>query len=234
MSSKFRYFLIPILLILLSFASTPLSVAQSSLPEVKQLNESKELPFEVPRNPMVLPATARIETTKGPFVIKLYRTQTPISVTNFVHLAKKGFYDGVAFHYFAPGFVIQGGDPSGTKKGGPGWTLPPELRSEVKHKRGALGWARLHAQVNPSRRSNGSQFYITLRAAPDLDGFYTVFAQVVRGMKTVELLRKGDRILAIRFPRERRQGNPPLSEDPAANDTFSIKQAPKAVDSSSP
>lgn len=227
MSFKNTHPLFHILLLVIVCIYPCLAIAQSSLAETEQVNKSKEFPFSVPRNPLVLPATARIETTKGPFIIKLYRAQTPISVSNFVHLAKKGYYDGVAFHYFSPGFVIQGGDPSGTKKGGPGWTLPPELRDEVKHKRGSLGWARLHAQVNPSRRSNGSQFYITLRDAPDLDGFYTVFAQVVRGMKTVELLRKGDRILKIRFPREQEE-TPPINN---TGDSFSI---PKGEETTEP
>lgn len=185
-----------------------------------------ELPFEIPRSPFSLPETALVETTKGSFVIKFYRSQAPISVANFVYLAKKGFYDGVSFHRFVEGFMIQGGDPSGTAKGGPGWTLPPELRDEVKHKKGSLGWARLHADVNPLRRSNGSQFYIVLRDAPDLDGFYTVFAQIVRGYKNAEALRRGDRIIRIRFPRRRRTS--PSITNSKQTDSFAIdrKQSP--------
>jgi len=187
----------------------------------KVLEEKKDtLPFKIPKNLRSLPETARIETTKGFFVIKFYRREAPISVANFAHLANKGFYDGVSFHRLVPGFMIQGGDPTGTAKGGPGWTLPPELGGRARHNKGALGWARLHAKVNPLRRSNGSQFYITLRDAPDLDGFYTVFAQVVRGYKTVELLRKGDRILNIDFSRRKKKANKSSTKE----DSFAINQ----------
>lgn len=158
--------------------------------------ESK-LPFKVPSSYKALPEAAQIVTTKGSLLIKFYRQETPISVANFEHLVKKKILENTTFHRLTPGFAIQGGDPTKTGKGGPGWQLPPEFSNKIKHKFGTLGWASLPAEVNPERLSNGSQFYIMLRDAPDLDRYYTAFAQVVRGFKTLEKLRKDDKILEI-------------------------------------
>ncbi len=164
--------------------------------------ELKQLPFAVPDDPNKLPDTALVITTKGPFEVKLFRNRTPISIANFQHLGKKGIYEGVAFHRYIPNFVIQGGDPTGTTRGGPGWSLPQEIDPDVSHVRGTIGWARRPAQSNPERKSNGSQFYICLTPQPRLDGFYTAFGVVIRGMENVDRLRPGDKILKVRFPRD--------------------------------
>ncbi len=111
------------------------------------------------------------------------------SVNNFVTLAKNGYYDGLTFHRVEPGFVIQGGDPAGDGTGGPGYTIPAEINHT--HTRGALAWTRTGDQVNPERRSSGSQFYITLDATPFLDGGYTVFGQVIEGMDVADEDRRG-------------------------------------------
>ena len=116
---------------------------------------------------------------------------------------QQGIYNGVAFHRYEPGFIIQGGDPTGTRKGGPGWALPPEINDRLRHTRGTVGWARLADQVNPERRSSGSQFYITLAPTSGVDGFYTIFAQVVAGMDNVDQLRPGDKILSVRLPKKK-------------------------------
>jgi peptidyl-prolyl cis-trans isomerase B (cyclophilin B) len=121
-------------------------------------------------------------------------------VKNFEYLGRKNFYNKLGFHRYVENYVIQGGDPDGTGKGGPKYTLPPET-SELKHRRGVLGMARLGNILNPERRSNGSQFYICLKDSPHLDGFYTIFAEVIDGMETVDKLRIGDQIIRIRFPR---------------------------------
>ena len=177
-----------------------LSVFFLSMPVLLHAEES-ELPFTVPENYRELPKTALLETTQGAFEIEFYRREAPISVANFEYIGRKGILNGTEFHRYVPEFVIQGGDPTHTGKGGPGWTLPPEIREELHHIRGSLGWARLPGEVNPERRSNGSQFYITLEPASNLDGFYTIFARVVRGFENVMKLRKGDKILRVRFPR---------------------------------
>lgn len=162
------------------------------------------LPFEEPKDPSKLPRRAAIETTKGTFEIMFFRDEAPISVRNFEFLAKTGTYDYVKFHKYMDRYAIQGGDPTGTGRGGPGYTLPPEF-SRVKHIRGTLGWARPSMKVNPERRSSGSQFYILLTDAFHLDGFYTAFARVVNGMEVVDSLRVGDRILSVTFPDEDRR-----------------------------
>lgn len=186
--------------VLVISAGWPVAWAEDEDKDEKE--EQDKLPFEVPEDPLMLPPTALVETTKGPFELKLYRRLAPISVTNFEYLGRKGIYNGVEFHRYVPGFVIQGGDPTGTRKGGPGWTLPPEMNDTLRHVRGTVGWARLPAEVNPERRSNGSQFYITLKAAPHIDGFYTIFGQVIRGMENVDRLRPGDKIHTVRFPKK--------------------------------
>ncbi len=163
--------------------------------------EDAKLPFTVPADYRALPVTALIDTTKGPFEIKFYRKQAPVSVANFEYVSRSGMYNGVEFHRYVPAMLIQGGDPTGTKKGGPAWTLPPEISGELRHARGTVGWARLDEKINPERRSNASQFYITLRPVSGLDGFYTVFAQVIRGMENVDQLRPGDKIISVRFPK---------------------------------
>ena len=137
---------------------------------------------------------ATIVTDKGNIVAELYQ-DTPESANNFITLAENGFYDGLTFHRVDPDFVIQGGDPLGIGSGGPGYTLPAEINHS--HPRGALAWARTADEVNPERRSSGSQFYITLGDAPFLDGAYTVFGHVVEGMDVADQIAVGDTIQRI-------------------------------------
>jgi cyclophilin family peptidyl-prolyl cis-trans isomerase len=139
--------------------------------------------------------TATIVTTKGEIECELYISDAPLTVNNFVYLARSGFYDGLTFHRVVPGFVIQGGDPLGSGRGGPGYTVPAEIGKT--HLKGVLATARLGDQVNPKRASSGSQFYITLAPTPHLDGGYTVFGQVTRGMEVVESIAMGDVIQQI-------------------------------------
>jgi cyclophilin family peptidyl-prolyl cis-trans isomerase len=138
---------------------------------------------------------ATIKTAKGSIVVEMYPKDAPQTVNNFVFLARDGFYNGLTFHRVEPGFVIQGGDPSGNGTGGPGYTLPAEIKE--KHGKGAIAMARLGDNVNPKRDSSGSQFYITLAATPFLDGQYTAFGQVTQGMDAVEKIAIGDVIQTI-------------------------------------
>ncbi len=133
---------------------------------------------------------ATIHTAKGQIVMELDALYAPQHVNNFVFLSKEGFFDGLTFHRHEPGFVIQGGDPLGVGSGGPGYRIPAEIG--LPHEKGAVAMARQGDQVNPEKKSSGSQFYITLEATPFLDGGYSVFGKVVDGMDVVEQIRRGD------------------------------------------
>ncbi len=130
----------------------------------------------------------------GEIVIKFYPQDAPLSVANFIKLAKKGFYDGLTFHRVVPGFVAQGGDPNGDGSGGPGYTIKGEftengVNNTQTHVKGAVAMARTN---DPD--SAGSQFYICLDAQPSLDGKYAVFGQVVKGMDLVDQIQVGDKM----------------------------------------
>jgi len=139
--------------------------------------------------------TATISTGKGDIVVHLDAAAAPQTVNNFCFLAREGFYDGLIFHRVEPGFVIQGGDPLGQGTGGPGYTVPAEIN--LPHVEGAIAMARRGDQVNPTRASSGSQFYITLAETSFLDGAYTAFGKVVQGMDVVKQIRIGDVIEGI-------------------------------------
>lgn len=158
--------------------------AKMKFTEPKQPNIEKGKKYE-----------AIIHTSKGDITVELYPEKAPISVTNFVQLAKGKFYDGLTFHRVVPGFVIQGGDPDGTGRGGPGYTTTAEIG--LPHNKGALAWARLPDDVNPQQRSSGSQFYITIEATHQLDGGYTVFGQTIGGMDVIPKIQVGDKIKGI-------------------------------------
>jgi cyclophilin family peptidyl-prolyl cis-trans isomerase len=138
---------------------------------------------------------ATISTAKGDIVVQLDASAAPLTVNNFVFLTRQGFYNGLTFHRVEPGFVIQGGDPLGTGGGGPGYTVPAEI--QLPHVEGAIAMARKADQVNPTRASSGSQFYITLAPTPFLDGGYTAFGHVTEGMDVVQSIAVGDVIEKI-------------------------------------
>lgn len=141
-----------------------------------------------------------IETSMGDITIQLADDKAPKHAANFRKLAKEGFYAGTTFHRVIPGFMIQGGDPnskdddrSNDGLGGPAYTIDAEIG--LTHERGVIAAARQGDEVNPQRRSNGSQFYITVAPASFLDGQYSVFGKVVKGMEVV------DKIVSV--PRDR-------------------------------
>jgi peptidyl-prolyl cis-trans isomerase B (cyclophilin B) len=140
---------------------------------------------------------AILDTDRGEIVLELYTAEAPKTVANFEKLSKDGFYDKLTFHRVEPGFVVQGGDPAGNGTGGPGYELPAEISPTEKHLRGTLAMARRGDQVNPDRKSSGSQFYICLEPAPFLDGQYTVFGGVVEGMNVVDQIKVGDHIKRV-------------------------------------
>ena len=135
---------------------------------------------------------AVIETKFGKIVMELYDKDAPKTVTNFIKLAEDGFYNGTTFHRVIPGFMIQGGDPL-TKEdakgprvgtGGPGYTVDAEIKHD--HKRGTVATARLGDQVNPEKKSSGSQFFINVKDNGFLNNNYTVFGNVIAGMDVAD------------------------------------------------
>lgn len=138
---------------------------------------------------------ATVHTEKGDIVMELDPLYAPHHVNNFVFLTREGFYDGLTFHRVEPNFVIQGGDPLGAGSGGPGYTIPAEVG--LLHIQGAVAMARRPDQVNPERRSSGSQFYITLKPTPFLDGQYSVFGKIIEGFDVVQKIAVGDRITRV-------------------------------------
>ena len=136
---------------------------------------------------------ALFETDRGPIKIELYPDKAPLTVANFVNLAKRGFYDGLGFHRVIPDFMIQGGCPEGSGRGGPGYKFEDETGNGVAHERGVLSMA------NAGPNTNGSQFFITHIATPWLDGKHTVFGKVVEGLEAVDKVQQGDHIRSVRI-----------------------------------
>ena len=135
-----------------------------------------------------------MDTNKGTIVIELYPESAPKTVENFRALINRQFYNGLTFHRYDVGFVIQGGDPNGDGSGGPGYTIPSEahLPGQRRHVSGVVAMAR---KQDPD--SAGCQFYICLGPAPHLDGGYTTFGFVIKGMDVVRKIRKGDKMLNV-------------------------------------
>jgi len=129
--------------------------------------------------------TATIETEKGKMVLELFARDVPVTVNNFAFLAREGFYDGSTFHRVIPGFMAQGGDPTGTGRGGPGYKFADEF-TEHKHIAGTLSMA------NAGPNTNGSQFFITFTPQHALDGKHTVFGKLIEGMDVLEKLTPRD------------------------------------------
>lgn len=132
---------------------------------------------------------AEIETSKGTIELELYPEYAPKTVNNFIFLSKEGFYNGVIFHRVISNFVIQGGDPTGTGRGGPGYNFEDEVKDNpLIHERGVISMA------NAGPNTNGSQFFITHLPQPHLDGNHTVFGKVIQGLEVVDTIQEGDKM----------------------------------------
>jgi len=138
---------------------------------------------------------ATVDTVQGSFVIELFADQAPLAVNSFIYLAENGWFDGITFHRVLPGFVAQTGDPSGTGYGNPGYRFSNEVSSDLIFDR-----AGLVAMANSGPDSNGSQFFITYAPAPDLNGGYTVFGEVVEGMDIVQTITPRDPQQGVDLP----------------------------------
>lgn len=168
--------------------------AESSTPSTPVSPTVTPTPTTSPSIPVTATASlplVTMETDKGVIEFVLYPDTAPNTVANFISLAKKGFYDGLTFHRVVADFVIQGGDPNGDGSGGPGYLIKAEFGTR-KHLEGTVAMAR-----GEDPNSAGSQFYICLMPQPGLDGNYTVFGQLTRGMDVVKAIEIGDKILKV-------------------------------------
>ena len=136
---------------------------------------------------------AHFDTDRGPIRIELAADKAPLTVANFVNLAKRGFYDGLNFHRVIADFMVQGGCPEGSGRGGPGYRFEDEANNGLRHERGVLSMA------NAGPNTNGSQFFITHVPCGWLDGKHTVFGKVVEGLDVVDAVRQGDLIKSVRI-----------------------------------
>lgn len=138
--------------------------------------------------------TATIDTSRGAIVAELFAKDAPNTVNNFVFLAREGFYDGTVFHRVIADFMVQGGDPTGTGRGGPGYRFADEVKDNPhKHARGVLSMA------NAGPNTNGSQFFITHVETPWLNGKHTVFGRVLSGQDVVDSVQQGDKLNNVRI-----------------------------------
>lgn len=136
---------------------------------------------------------AHFDTDRGPIRVELAADKAPLTVANFVNLAKRGFYDGLTFHRVINDFMVQGGCPKGTGTGGPGYKFEDEARNGLSHDRGVLSMA------NAGPGTNGSQFFITHVQTPWLDGKHTVFGKVLEGQEIVDSVKQGDVIRSLKI-----------------------------------
>lgn len=133
-----------------------------------------------------------IETSKGAVILELFPQHAPKTVNNFIFLARDGFYDGVSFHRVISNFMVQGGDPTGTGRGGPGYRFEDEFDGNpLRHERGVISMA------NAGPGTNGSQFFITHGPQPHLDGRHTVFGKVTKGQDVVDAIEQGDVMVKV-------------------------------------
>lgn len=153
-----------------------------------QWDAPPELNIDVARNYSV-----SIETNRGDIQLELFPQHAPLTVNNFVFLSGQGFYDGVSFHRVIANFMIQGGDPTGTGSGGPGYRFADECEDNpLKHERCVISMA------NAGPNTNGSQFFITHLATPHLDGKHTVFGKVTSGEEIVDAIQQGDTMISVK------------------------------------
>jgi cyclophilin family peptidyl-prolyl cis-trans isomerase len=175
-------------LVIVSCGEEEMASAQSSIPALPSATEVKMMQWNSPPKMKIdtnKKYTAVMETEKGKLVLELFARDVPVTVNNFVFLARQGYYDGTTFHRVIPGFMAQGGDPAGTGKGGPGYTFANEITAR-RHDAGALSMA------NAGADTNGSQFFICYTAQYRLDGSYSVFGRLVEGMDVLKKLTPRD------------------------------------------
>lgn len=182
MSTKILYRIVGIILVLVAFLAASCAGAA---PQPKTYSAPPPMTIDTSKQ-----YTATIETNRGNLVLELFASDAPVTVNNFVFLARDGFYNGTTFHRVVPGFVVQGGDPTGTGTGTPGYYFADEF-TEHTHVTGALSMA------NSDPNTNGCQFFITYAPQHHLDGKHSVFGQLIEGTDVLEKIEQGDTIIRI-------------------------------------
>jgi cyclophilin family peptidyl-prolyl cis-trans isomerase len=172
--------------------ATALAGCSSSGPEIGETppGASSQLQWSSPPAMEIDPGKsyqAVFDTEAGQFTVRLFADKAPLTVNNFVFLARQGYYDNTTFHRVLPGFMAQGGDPTGTGAGGPGYSFDDEFSPDLQFDRPGL-----LAMANRGPDTNGGQFFITYAPTPHLDGLHTIFGDVVSGMDVVDSLRPRD------------------------------------------
>jgi peptidyl-prolyl cis-trans isomerase B (cyclophilin B) len=183
-----------IAVIALSLLVSPILLAQQddAAAKRKQYDKPPEMKIDPEKK-----YTATIDTDRGQIKLELFAKDAPKTVNNFVFLSREGFYNGITFHRVIPDFMVQGGDPTGTGRGGPGYTFEDEVKNNPhRHEPGTLSMA------NAGPNTNGSQFFITHVATPWLDGRHTVFGRVTEGKDVVDSIKQGDKIKSIEIAEE--------------------------------
>ena len=133
-----------------------------------------------------------LKTSKGNIEATLFSSKVPVTTANFLNLATRGYYNGITFHRVIKDFMIQGGDPTGTGRGGPGYNFPDEIDRSLKHDKPGM-----FSMANAGPNTNGSQFFITHVPTPHLDGKHAVFGEVTKGQDVVNAIAQGDKINEI-------------------------------------
>jgi cyclophilin family peptidyl-prolyl cis-trans isomerase len=148
----------------------------------KQYNKQPEMTLDPSSDYFAI-----FNTDKGAIKVKLFAQEAPVTVNNFVFLARDGYFDGTTFHRVIRNFMIQGGDPTGTGMGGPGYKIKDEFHPSLRHNKGGI-----LSMANAGPNTGGSQFFITHTATPHLDNRHAVFGEVVEGMDVVNAIRERD------------------------------------------
>jgi peptidyl-prolyl cis-trans isomerase B (cyclophilin B) len=178
-----------------SGADTAAASCGPSSSKIASIQRNNQRNFPAPPARVIDPAKsyiATMKTDKGDITIELAAADAPNTVNNFVFLSCTGFYDGLTFHRYEPGFVIQGGDPRGNGTGGPGYIFDNEISPKLRH-----NTAGILSMANAGPNTNGSQFFITLASAPHLDNGYSAFGKVTGGLNAVNAIRVGDKIQSV-------------------------------------
>jgi len=172
------------------FVILPVVLASIGMASCDEKNEEKSAKKESAAK--VTDINITLKTEKGDIEAVIYASKTPMTAANFLNLAKKDYYDGITFHRVIPNFMIQGGDPTGTGRGGPGYRFADEIVKELTHSGPGI-----FSMANAGPGTNGSQFFITHKETNYLNGKHTVFGKVTKGQDVVNAIAKGDKITDI-------------------------------------